>query len=189
MPGGQDLDVLTAAVRGYIRRRSRPGTYKNRAGARRRPVASPGGRACESACRCGSATIAARFDCDQLRAYVALMYVLCFLFGVFMGRHHVTRPPCSASSLTRHLSRYRIGLCVLQATWRPRSGKLHWLHQLLQAQDGDLQPLVRVMRWDASRHAQDLTVALDRLAARPVAGHFRSGRPEWWRQWNGLRVH
>ncbi|ALS94797.1 type VI secretion system ATPase TssH [Xanthomonas oryzae] len=48
---------------------------------------------------------------------------------------------------------------------------LHWLHQLLQAQDGDLHRIVRHFSLDASRLAQDLTVALDRLP-RGGGGHF-----------------
>ncbi|RBC57592.1 type VI secretion system ATPase TssH, partial [Xanthomonas oryzae pv. oryzae] len=48
---------------------------------------------------------------------------------------------------------------------------LHWLHQLLQAQDGDLHRIVRRFSLDASRLAQDLTVALDRLP-RGGGGHF-----------------
>ncbi|RJL83467.1 type VI secretion system ATPase TssH [Xanthomonas vasicola] len=48
---------------------------------------------------------------------------------------------------------------------------LHWLHQLLQAQDGDLHRIVRRFSLDASRLAQDLTAALDRLP-RGGGGHF-----------------
>ncbi|MBV6778608.1 type VI secretion system ATPase TssH, partial [Xanthomonas euvesicatoria] len=48
---------------------------------------------------------------------------------------------------------------------------LHWLHQLLQAQDGDLHRIVRHFSLDAARLAQDLTAALDRLP-RCGGGHF-----------------
>ncbi|WP_372184483.1 type VI secretion system ATPase TssH [Xanthomonas axonopodis] len=48
---------------------------------------------------------------------------------------------------------------------------LHWLHQLLQAQDGDLHRIVRHFSLDAARLAQDLTAALDRLP-RGGGGHF-----------------
>ncbi|MDN3579202.1 type VI secretion system ATPase TssH [Chitinimonas viridis] len=42
-------------------------------------------------------------------------------------------------------------------------GLLHWLNQLLLAQDGDLHHIARHFGLDASRLAADLTAALDRL--------------------------
>src|SRR6185312_3648439 len=40
---------------------------------------------------------------------------------------------------------------------------VHWLHQLLQAQDSDLHRLIRHFEIDPSRLAADITAALDRL--------------------------
>ena len=40
---------------------------------------------------------------------------------------------------------------------------VHWLHQILQAQDSDLHRIVRHFELDASRLAADITAALDRL--------------------------
>ena len=40
---------------------------------------------------------------------------------------------------------------------------VHWLHQILQAQDSDLHRLVRHYEIDASRLAADLVAALDKL--------------------------
>ncbi|WP_426802426.1 type VI secretion system ATPase TssH [Xanthomonas campestris] len=48
---------------------------------------------------------------------------------------------------------------------------VHWLHQLLQAQDGDLHRIVRHFSLDTSRLAQDLIAALDRLP-RGGGGYF-----------------
>jgi type VI secretion system protein VasG len=40
---------------------------------------------------------------------------------------------------------------------------VHWLHQILQAQDSDLHAIARVFKLDAGRLASDMTTALDRL--------------------------
>ena len=40
---------------------------------------------------------------------------------------------------------------------------VHWLHQILQAQDSDLHRIVRHFELDASRLAADITAALDKL--------------------------
>ncbi len=40
---------------------------------------------------------------------------------------------------------------------------VHWLHQILQAQDSDIHRIVRHFELDASRFASDVTAALDKL--------------------------
>ena len=40
---------------------------------------------------------------------------------------------------------------------------VHWLHQILQAQDSDIHRIVRHFELDASRFASDITAALDKL--------------------------
>src|ERR1700712_3644431 len=40
---------------------------------------------------------------------------------------------------------------------------VHWLHQILQAQDSDIHRIVRHCQIDASRLSADMTAALDRL--------------------------
>ena len=40
---------------------------------------------------------------------------------------------------------------------------VHWLHQILQAQDSDLHRIIRHFEIDASQLAADITAALDRL--------------------------
>src|SRR5271167_1708407 len=45
----------------------------------------------------------------------------------------------------------------------PNVELVHWLHQLMQAQDSDLHRIFRHFEVDAARLARDLTDALDKL--------------------------
>ena len=49
------------------------------------------------------------------------------------------------------------------ATW-PLSWR-HWLHQLMQQQDGDLQQVIRHFALDEQQLTRDIVAALDALAA------------------------